>query len=300
MKSHKNLFPQVMALIQRILDTHEDGRRKEWGGDLFDCRVRRYGLPIANLTSQFFANIHLDGFDHFLKQEMGVKGYVCYVDDFLIFAESREQARAWGRQAKHYLAKLHLEVHPDKYRLCRTDREGADFCGIPREEKSPARRAQARGGAFNNNENNLRSSNRNNNDPSNENNNVGFRVARPLRATVFPTARSWRWVSRRHAVPGSGTSGMSRAAGREPAGRIQNVPEAAGSLRLRVKAVSGACGDPHVCQSVTGCDYPPEELGIFRLRAECPGHVARACCPTPEKLRSFSGGLASQSSSSAR
>jgi hypothetical protein len=103
-------------------------------------------VPIGNLTSQFFANIHLDGFDHFLKQEMGVKGYVRYVDDFLIFAESREQARAWGRQAKHYLAKLHLEIHPDKYRLCRTDREGADFCGIPREEKRPARRAQARGG----------------------------------------------------------------------------------------------------------------------------------------------------------
>jgi formylglycine-generating enzyme required for sulfatase activity len=41
-----------------------------------------------------------------------------------------------------------------------------------------------RGGSFNNNENNLRSSNRNNNDPSNENNNVGFRVARLLRATT--------------------------------------------------------------------------------------------------------------------
>ena len=50
-----------------------------------------------------------------------------------------------------------------------------------------------RGGSWNNNDNNLASSNRNNNDPSNENNNIGFRVARPLRACkAFPSVRSWR------------------------------------------------------------------------------------------------------------
>ena len=122
--------PQVMALVRQILDTHEDGRRMEWGVDLFDCRERRHGLPIGNLTSQFFANIHLDGFDHFVKQELGVKGYVRYVDDFLIFAKSREQARSWGREAREFLRRLRLEIHPDKYRLCRTDRDGADFCGF--------------------------------------------------------------------------------------------------------------------------------------------------------------------------
>ena len=121
---------QVMALVRRILATHEDGHRMEWGEDLFDCQVRRHGLPIGNLTSQFFANIHLDGFDHFLKQELGVKGYVRYVDDFLIFAESRDQARFWGREAREYLRRLRLEIHPDKYRMCRNDREGADFCGF--------------------------------------------------------------------------------------------------------------------------------------------------------------------------
>lgn len=68
-----------------------------------------------------------------------------------------------------------------------------------------------RGGSWNNNDNNLASSNRNNNDPSNENNNVGFRVARPLRVHAFPSVRSWRRNPRRHAVPGSGTSGRSRA-----------------------------------------------------------------------------------------
>jgi RNA-directed DNA polymerase len=122
--------PQVMALIQKILASHEDGRRTEWGKDLFDVRVRSHGLPIGNLTSQFFANIYLDGFDHFVKQELRVKGYVRYVDDFLLFGESREQARQWGTALRKYLSGLSLEFHPDKYRLCRTDREGADFCGF--------------------------------------------------------------------------------------------------------------------------------------------------------------------------
>jgi len=121
---------RILALIRRILDSHEDGRKMEWGADLFDCRVRRHGLPIGNLTSQFFANIHLDGFDHFVKQELGVKGYVRYVDDFLLFAESREQAREWGRKARAHLQALRLTIHPDKYRVCRTAREGADFCGF--------------------------------------------------------------------------------------------------------------------------------------------------------------------------
>ena len=92
--------------------------------------MRPNGLPIGNLTSQFFANIHLDGFDHFVKQELGVKGYVRYVDDFLLFAESREQAREWGRKASAHLQAPQLTIHPDKYRGWRTDRDGADFCGF--------------------------------------------------------------------------------------------------------------------------------------------------------------------------
>lgn len=122
--------PLVMALIRRILASHADSRRREWGGDLFDVRERACGLPIGNLTSQFFANIHLDGFDHFVKQELRVKGYVRYVDDFLLFAASPEQARCWGRQARAFLDVLRLTIHPDKYRVCRTEREGADFCGF--------------------------------------------------------------------------------------------------------------------------------------------------------------------------
>jgi RNA-directed DNA polymerase len=121
---------RVLGLVDVILESHVERVVRTWpeGGDLFDVVARRKGLPIGNLTSQFFANIYLDAFDHFVKQELRVKGYVRYVDDFLLFARSRSEARAWGRACREFLAAEGLEIHPDKYRLIPTG-DGVDFCG---------------------------------------------------------------------------------------------------------------------------------------------------------------------------
>ena len=54
------------------------------GDDLFEPFQRRRGLPIGNLTSQFFANLYLDGFDHFVTEVLRAP-YVRYVDDFALF-----------------------------------------------------------------------------------------------------------------------------------------------------------------------------------------------------------------------
>ena len=45
--------------------------------------VRRRGIPIGNLTSQFYANIYLNGFDHFVKETLKCRHYIRYVDDFV-------------------------------------------------------------------------------------------------------------------------------------------------------------------------------------------------------------------------
>lgn len=50
-----------------------------------------FGLPIGNLTSQFLANVHLNPFDHFIKEEAGVKCYLRYMDDFVLFADHRKK-----------------------------------------------------------------------------------------------------------------------------------------------------------------------------------------------------------------
>ena len=121
---------RLMALIQAILETHADGQRQEWpvGGDLLDVRIQKRGLPIGNLTSQFFANVYLNPLDHFVKHELQVKGYVRYMDDFLLFGDDRGTLRRQGREVYGKLAELQLEMHPDKYRLLPTSC-GVDFAG---------------------------------------------------------------------------------------------------------------------------------------------------------------------------
>ena len=98
--------PQVLGLVDAILASHMERTPLRWpgGGELFDAVLCPQGLPIGNLTSQFFANVYLDGFDHFVKQELRVKGYVRYVDDFLLYGASRAEVRAHGEAARRKTA----------------------------------------------------------------------------------------------------------------------------------------------------------------------------------------------------
>lgn len=99
------------------------------GDDLFTPYERRRGLPIGNLTSQFFANVYLDGLDHFVKEVLRAPGYVRYVDDFALFHDDATVLDSWHVRIAHYLAGLRLLLHPAKTRLAATD-EPAEFLGI--------------------------------------------------------------------------------------------------------------------------------------------------------------------------
>ena len=121
----------VLGLLDLILRSHVERVETRWpeDGGLFDAMECPIGLPVGNLTSQFLANVYLDGFDHFVKQQMRVKGYVRYVDDFLLFGGSRAEVREHGEAARDYLRDLRLKIHPDKYRALRCA-DGVDFCGF--------------------------------------------------------------------------------------------------------------------------------------------------------------------------
>jgi RNA-directed DNA polymerase len=54
-----------------------------------------HGLPIGNLSSQFFANVYLDELDQFVAHRLGARHYVRYVDDFVLLHESPQQLNAW-------------------------------------------------------------------------------------------------------------------------------------------------------------------------------------------------------------
>ena len=99
------------------------------GDDLFTALDRRRGLPIGNLTSQFWANVYMNRFDHFVKETLRVPGYIRYVDDFVLFADSKEQLHAWLGQLEKYLAGIRLKLHPNKTRIFRTA-DGVPFLGF--------------------------------------------------------------------------------------------------------------------------------------------------------------------------
>jgi retron-type reverse transcriptase len=87
------------------------------------------GLPIGNLSSQFFANVYLDALDQFVKHRLGVRHYIRYVDDFVLLHESPRQLNAWRAEIETFLPeRLGVHLNPAKTILQPIAR-GIDFVG---------------------------------------------------------------------------------------------------------------------------------------------------------------------------
>ena len=87
------------------------------------------GLPIGNLTSQFFANIYLNELDQYVKHTLKCKYYIRYVDDFIIVDKSKKNLYTFKEQIELFLKeKLALELHPDKWKV-KNVKEGIDALG---------------------------------------------------------------------------------------------------------------------------------------------------------------------------
>ncbi len=87
------------------------------------------GVPIGNLTSQLFANIYLNELDKFIKQELKVKYYLRYTDDFLILSENRKYLENLVPQIIDFLEEnLLLKIHEEKTKIRKTS-QGIDFLG---------------------------------------------------------------------------------------------------------------------------------------------------------------------------
>jgi retron-type reverse transcriptase len=86
------------------------------------------GLPIGNLSSQFFANVYLDALDQFAKHRLGAKHYIRYVDDFVFLHESPQQLNQWLAEVEAFLPRLGAKLNPTKTILQPVDR-GVDFVG---------------------------------------------------------------------------------------------------------------------------------------------------------------------------
>ena len=98
------------------------------GDDLFAV-YRPRGLPIGNLTSQFWANCYLNEFDHFVTRELGCRAYLRYMDDFLLFADDKAQLWRWRSALIARLAGLRLQLHEAQAQP-RPVTEGLQFLGF--------------------------------------------------------------------------------------------------------------------------------------------------------------------------
>ncbi len=71
--------------------------------DRIPLYLRNKGLPIGNMTSQIFALLYLSGFDHYIKEDLGIKCYIRYMDDFILFSTDREYLKVCLEKIHIYL-----------------------------------------------------------------------------------------------------------------------------------------------------------------------------------------------------
>ena len=109
------------ATLLRLMDRLVDGSNFQEpvcdyfpGDDLFTPLHRRKGLPIGNLTSQWFANWYLDPLDHWLTSHYRIGGYVRYCDDFVLLDNDRGKLRDLTAALPQFLAGLRLQPHTER------------------------------------------------------------------------------------------------------------------------------------------------------------------------------------------
>jgi RNA-directed DNA polymerase len=71
------------------------------------------GVPIGNLTSQYFANHYLAKSDRFIKENLRISGYVRYMDDMVLWHHDKQRLKDPGLHLRAFLkAELKLELRP--------------------------------------------------------------------------------------------------------------------------------------------------------------------------------------------
>ncbi len=118
----------VLYLLEKVIFNDSTtncfikGKAADWKGlpkskSLFHAG-KDQGLPIGNLTSQFFGNVYLNGFDHFVKEQLGIQYYGRYVDDMVLLHPDKNYLKECLPVIQAFLFEhLALELHPRKVYL---------------------------------------------------------------------------------------------------------------------------------------------------------------------------------------
>ncbi len=116
----KNFYQKGDPALFKLIPNHKS---------LFKVPLNQ-GLPIGNLTSQFFANLYLNELDQFVKHKLKVKAYLRYVDDILLINQDKNKLKIWNRQIDNFLRyRLKLKIHPNKT-ILNPISQGVNFVGF--------------------------------------------------------------------------------------------------------------------------------------------------------------------------
>lgn len=86
------------------------------------------GVPIGNYLSQFFANLYLTYFDHWIKEVKHIKYYFRYADDIVILHGDKDYLRNLLQEIKDYISTLKLQVK-DNYQIFKVEDRSISFVG---------------------------------------------------------------------------------------------------------------------------------------------------------------------------
>lgn len=90
---------KLLAIFKQIIDSYQASEQR--------------GLPIGNLTSQYFANHYLATADHFIKEQLKIKAYVRYMDDMVLWHQDKAQLLEAGNRLSHFIStQLKLVLKP--------------------------------------------------------------------------------------------------------------------------------------------------------------------------------------------
>ncbi len=105
---------QLISLILKVLKNHSE----------------EIGMPLGNMTSQFFANVYLNELDQFIKKDLKAKYYIRYVDDFVILHNNKYILENYKEKINTFLKEeLKLELHKNKSKILMLKR-GIPFLGF--------------------------------------------------------------------------------------------------------------------------------------------------------------------------
>jgi len=101
---HRIKDGNVISLIRKILENH-------------NYKDKNTGMPLGNLTSQFFANVYLNELDYFVKHKLKARYYIRYVDDFILLDKSKERLKYCKNEINKFLKTIKLRLHSEKSKI---------------------------------------------------------------------------------------------------------------------------------------------------------------------------------------